>query len=63
MNPDWLWISLIASLAGAITLAFILIDCKLDERAGRKAERILRDLADEADRVVRHGDQHPWMDR
>lgn len=62
MNPDWLWIGFVGGAAGAFTLLFILGACKVAERADRQAERIMRDLEDESERVIRHGDQHPWMD-
>lgn len=63
MTRDWLFISFIASLAGAVTLLFILGSFRLSQRSDRKADRIIRDLEDESERVVRHGDQHPWMER
>lgn len=66
MSPDWLWVGLIGGAAGGFTLLFILGAFKLSQRADRQADRIMRDLADESERVVRHGDQHPahpWADR
>lgn len=61
MSNDWLWIGFICGLAGAFTLLFILGACKVAERADRQAERAMRDLEAESERVIRHGDQHPWM--
>lgn len=58
---DWLLISCIASFVAASVIAFILWACWqagiADEQSDHLIERI------EADRVIRHGDQHPWMDR
>lgn len=54
---DWLLISCIASFIVAMGIAFILGACVAAGEADDRAER------DYADRVVRHGDQHPWADR
>lgn len=57
MNVDWLLVSCIAAAVGAVILAFMLGACWLAGEADEQTER------DYADRIVRHGDQHPWMER
>jgi hypothetical protein len=63
MNADWLWIGLILGGAGGTIILFVLGAFKLADRADRKARRIMRDLLAESERVVRHGEQHPWVGR
>lgn len=38
--------------------AFIMVGADSDPDEG-----LLKELRNEAERVVRHGDQHPWLDR
>lgn len=55
---NWLLISCIASFLAAGALAFVLGACWQAGQADEQSERIIERI--EADRVVRHGDQHPW---
>lgn len=55
---DWLLLSCIASFIIACILACLLY---ANWRAWKQTNRIAQ--RDYANRIVRHGDQHPWMDR
>lgn len=57
MTADWLMV--IVPLILALILIFVLGAFKLADRADRKAERILRDLREEAAFAAMWGDQHP----
>lgn len=51
----WLEFSVIASLLVAIGLLFVLGACRAAGEADEADNQAL------AERVVRHGEQHPWM--
>lgn len=35
----------------------------ISDNLDRRREQAIRELSEEAERVIRHGDQHPWVER
>ena len=59
MSHDWLLIGITAAPVVACVIAFLLGACWQAGRADEQSDELIERL--EMDRVVRHGEQHPWI--